>query len=88
MAGDSYLREEVESVLDEARDIVGRNGSGGWQNRPIDRATHKKIDGFDYRFIDYVAAAKERAIGIFGVELSLEDMRRDYSRVGVVVEVN
>ena len=85
LAGDNYLRAESESVLQGARDGVRRNGSGEWQNRPIDRVTHKKVNGFDCRFIDDVAAVKERAIEMFWAEVSLEDMQRDFSSVKVVV---
>lgn len=51
-----------------------------WQNGCNDKATHKKVDDLECRFIDDVAAVKERAILGLGVGFRLEDMRSTRER--------
>ena len=52
-----------------------------WQNGSNERATHKKVDDLECRFIDDVAAVKERAILGLEVRFRLEDMRSEIDPV-------
>lgn len=52
-----------------------------WQNGSNDRATHKKVDDLECRFIDDVAAVKERAIPGLGFGFRLEDMHGEIGSV-------
>ena len=69
------------SVSREARDVMRKRWNEDWQNGSNDRATHKKLDDLECRFIDDVAAVKERAILGFGVGFRLENMRSEIDLV-------
>lgn len=77
--------EEVRVSIERGKDIIRKRGKDDWQNGPNDKSTHSKEDGFECRFIDDVAAVKERANLGLGVGFSLEDMQRDRFSVNVVV---
>lgn len=79
------MRRKNSSQYLGGKRVTHRNGCGNWQNDSKNRDTHKEEDGFKRRFIDDVAAVKERAILEVGVDVSLEDMQRYFPSVDVVV---